>query len=171
MQKQFHLFTLGLLLTCLAACVTEPDYPNEPVVEYIGVSKNQVNEFDSLTLSFSFTDGDGDLGRDKSSSDTCNNQCSYIGPNACINNPNFDCFLIDQRDSCYVILKLPDLEPTGDIKAVSGEIDVVVPPVFCKCGAGPCPPTQDLIYEIIVVDFAGNRSNVILSEPITINCN
>jgi len=43
--------------------------------------------------------------------------------------------------------------------------------VFCKCGAGPCPPTQDLIYEIIVVDFAGNRSNVILSEPITINCN
>ena len=36
MQKILKLFVLGLLLTFMAACVSEPEYPNEPVISYIG---------------------------------------------------------------------------------------------------------------------------------------
>jgi len=93
------------------------------------------------------------------------------GDTACFLDPKFNCFIIDERDSCYGVITLPDLEPTGSIKAISGEIDIVVPPIFCKCGGSPCPPTQDVFFKIIVADFAGNYSNAILSEPITVSCN
>ena len=171
MQKFITLFVVGLLLTFLASCVSEPEYPIEPVIGYVGASKTVVNEFDSLTLTFSFTDGDGDLGKVRSQNSNCSDFCSYEGDTSCFQDPFFACFFIDQRDSCYGALTLPNLEPNGNIKAISGEIDIVIPPVFCKCGSNACPPSQDVIYQIIVSDFAGNFSNLILSEPITIICN
>lgn len=171
MQKIFKLFVLGLLLTFIAACVSEPEYPDEPAISYVSVSKTAVNEFDSLTLTFGFTDGDGDLGKERTSNSNCTDFCSFEGDTACFQDPYFACFFIDMRDSCYGALTLPDLEPDGNTKAISGEIDIVIPPVFCKCGGNPCPPTQDVVYQIIISDFAGNFSNTILSEPITITCN
>ncbi len=171
MQKQFSLFVLGLLLTSLAACVSEPDFPDEPVIEYIGVSKTVVNQADTVKLTFSFTDGDGDLGKPLVNNSSCENFCTYEGDTSCYVDPYFACFIIDERDSCYGALTLPDLEPTGSIKAISGEIDIVVPPIFCKCGSNPCPTSQDVIFKVVVVDQAGNYSNFVNSEPITVMCN
>lgn len=171
MQKQFALFVLGLLLTSLAACVSEPDFPVEPVIEYVSISKTIVNQADTVKLTFSFTDGDGDLGKPLVNNSSCSNFCVYEGDTACYLDPFFACFIIDERDSCYGALTLPVLEPTGVIKAISGEIDIVIPPIFCKCGANPCPVSQDVVFKIGVIDFAGNYSNFIRSEPITVLCN
>jgi hypothetical protein len=63
MQNIFTLFVCGLLLTFIASCVSEPEYPDEPAITYRSISKSTVQEGDSLLLTFSFTDGDGNLGK------------------------------------------------------------------------------------------------------------
>lgn len=171
MQKIFTPFVLGLLLTFIAACVSEPEYPNEPAITFVEVSKTEVNNFDSLTVTFGFTDGDGDLGRERTDVTSCTSFCEFEGGTACYLDPYYSCFYIDNRDTCYGALILPDLEPDGNIKAISGEVEIVIPSVECKCGDDPCPPTQELIFEIVIVDYAGNYSNKFKSEPITISCN
>lgn len=168
MQKIFTLLVCGLLLTFIASCVSEPEYPDEPVITYMNVSKQLVEEGDSLLLTFSFTDGDGDLGKVLvNNSDCSNNNCEYTSDSTCFKDPFYSCYIIDMRDSCFSAIALPDLEPTGSIKAISGEIDIAIPPVFCKCMS--CG-SDEVEFQIIVRDAAGNFSNTILSETISVNC-
>jgi hypothetical protein len=63
-------FLAGFLLF-LCDCATPPDYPNEPVITFKSISRNYMKQnsnslADSLLLTFSFTDGDGDLGSNDS---------------------------------------------------------------------------------------------------------
>ncbi len=47
-------------------CVQPPDYPDEPVIEFVSLSKSTMKQTplgpDSILISFNFTDGDGNLG-------------------------------------------------------------------------------------------------------------
>lgn len=168
MQNIFTLFVSALLLTFIASCVSEPEYPDEPVITYMSISKNLVEEGDSLLLTFSFTDGDGNIGKKLANNADCsNNNCEFESDSTCYKDPFYSCYIIDMRDSCFSSIALPDLAPTGSVKAISGEIDIVIPPVFCKCMS--CP-TDQVEYQIIIKDATGNYSNVILSEPISVNC-
>jgi hypothetical protein len=54
----------GGLAWMISACFESPEYPNTPKIAFEGVSFREVNGTDSLTLSLSFQDGDGDLGLD-----------------------------------------------------------------------------------------------------------
>ena len=45
----------------LLSCLKPISYPNEPIIEYVGFESLS----DSGKLTFSFTDGDGDLGLDQ----------------------------------------------------------------------------------------------------------
>lgn len=169
MQNIFKLLVFGLLLTFLAACVSEPQYPDEPVIEYLSVSKSNVNQADSILLTFSFTDGDGNFGKSNISNANCgSNNCEFSSDTTCYTDPFYSCFIIDLRDSCFASIALPDVEPTGNIKAVSGEMDVVVPPIFCKCFGCAMDTVQ---YQVVVKDRSENYSNTIESELIYIVCN
>jgi len=169
MQNTFILFVLGLLLTFLAACVSEPDYPDEPYIEYLSISKNELTQGDSLLVTISFTDGDGNL-KDSDIEPTCVSNCAFDMDSSCYYDPAFSIFAIDMRDSCYTYLTLPDLEPEGDIKAISGELDIVILP-FCKCSGSGCPSTEKTVFQIIIKDASNNYSNVVLTDSITVNCN
>ena len=169
MQKIFKLLVFGLLLTLMAACVSEPEYPDEPFIEYLSVSKNNVTQGDSILLTFSFTDGDGNFGKSNVSNANCSsNNCEYLSDSTCFKDAFYSCYIIDLRDSCFSSIALPDVEPSGNIKAVSGEMDVVVPPIFCKCFGCPNDTVQ---YQIVVKDRAANYSNSIESDLIYIVCN
>jgi hypothetical protein len=168
MQNIFTLLVCGLLLTFIASCVSEPEYPNEPEITYVGVSKNFVEEADSILLTFSFTDGDGDIGRQVANNADCSdNNCEFTSDSTCFKDPFYSCFIIDMRDSCFSFIALPDLDPNGSIKAISGEIEIVIPPIFCKCNS--CP-LDEVEYQIVIKDAAGNYSNTVISETISINC-
>jgi hypothetical protein len=58
--SMFFLLSTMLIL----ACVNPPDYPDTPVIAYLGINKMQVNQgipslpSDTLSIRFSFTDGD-----------------------------------------------------------------------------------------------------------------
>ncbi|MEZ5070533.1 MAG: hypothetical protein R2751_06110 [Bacteroidales bacterium] len=63
-----HLLRFGILVFLLSACEkTEPDYPDEPVIDYKGfsfaVSTDELGNKNLYGyLQFDFVDGDGDLG-------------------------------------------------------------------------------------------------------------
>lgn len=167
MQNILKLLVIGLFFAGLSACVKEPNYPLEPEIEYITSSKLLVQEGDSFSITFRFTDGDGNIGFIEGLNSNCSdNNCEYESDSTCFKDAFYSCFLIDQRDSCFASIAVPDVEPSGNIKAVSGELEVAVPPVFCKCVCD----FDTLKYQIIVKDRTNNYSNVILSEAVIVDC-
>ncbi len=168
MKKQYLLLALIPALG-LTACIQPPDYPIEPVIEFVSLTKTTMvsgkNGEDETTLTISFTDGDGDLGSFQSDGQV-----------------ELDMFLIDSRtgdfDEKFSIPFVPEL---GAANGISGEIyaDIlttccIYPPYVTDAATG-CDPSQQylidtLIYEIYIVDRAGNESNHIFADPIYILC-
>ena len=168
MMKQFPLFFLtGFLM--VAGCIQPPDYPIEPEIEYISLSKTILisgkdNE-DETCSPFPLQTVDGDIGNFQE------NGTSVL-----------DMFLIDSRtgdfDEKFSIPFVPEL---GAANGISGEIYARI---FTTCCIYPdyvtdattgCDPSQQypvdtIVYEIYIMDRAGNESNHIFTEPIYILC-
>jgi hypothetical protein len=67
--RGFGLF--AIILTGVSACFNPPEFPVEPQIEFENIDYKEYgtgfdSEFDSLILTISFKDGDGDLGLDGS---------------------------------------------------------------------------------------------------------
>jgi len=166
MKKSYLIVGVFSVLVCFS-CIQPPDYPVEPVIEYIGMSKNLLMQgegySDSLLVSFSFTDGDGDIGYPAS-------------------NPTPSVFIRDSRDGFEKPpLQLPYVEPQGASNGISGEITVKLPTTCCvfispegipfACDEVPFSVKFDtLFYFIKIRDRAGNMSNEIQTELIRLQC-
>ncbi|HRI58874.1 MAG TPA: hypothetical protein PK228_04105 [Saprospiraceae bacterium] len=148
-------------------CVQPPNYPDEPVIEFVSLSKNVMRQTklgpDTVLVMFNFTDGDGDLGSQD-------------------NEPNI--FIEDGRDS---FLKdpyaIPYIEPQGAGNGISGMITIALPTTCCiypdingikfpPCDTSKNAPQQldTVFYRIYIKDRAGNVSNKITTDPITLIC-
>lgn len=165
------LFAVGLLLSGLTVfqfCVNPPNYPKEPVIEFKSISKTQMFQdidalpADSIVLTFTYTDGDGDIGSMGSDSSS-------------------SLFFIDQRDNKTIVpaYRLPFIEPQGTGNGISGEISVRLGQtccIFIEPGGIPrtcedVPTAKDtVIYSVYIRDRAGHESNRILTPPITLIC-
>ena len=173
MKNQTFLKNIILLLgisLVLLQCTTKPVFPNEPHIEFVSISKNHVKVGDTLWVNLSFEDGDGNLGKDESLSANCNSVCEYASDSSCFLDPFYGAFLIDMRDSCFVFHDLPNFEPNGNIKAVSGTLLLNIPPIFCKIGNCTTCTEDTLVYKIIVRDVEGNWSNTVFTDTIYIDC-
>ncbi|MEM6396692.1 MAG: hypothetical protein AAF741_10120 [Bacteroidota bacterium] len=166
------IYSLSIFVPCLVAlwmlssCAQAPDFPNAPVITYTGLSANEVFvssvQRDSILIYFSFTDGDGDL----------TNLDSNVA----------DVFLMDTRDDRLITpLNFPDIDEEGTGNGISGDVTVVVDnQAFILCciqtqdrDTTICDttiPTNEYTYKIQVRDRAGNFSNIIETEPITMRC-
>jgi hypothetical protein len=165
MQK--YLFLL-LLLAFFQACVEPPDYPEGPELEFVSLNKDTIlqgspGNNDELRITFSFTDGDGDLGTE----------------------PSKPIVLTDMRDGSqewsFGFDAVPEL---GAANGISGEMTVIINTGFSGVcciyerddQVSPCgqpsilEPIDTLIYQIQVTDRAGNVSNVIQTPPIFVLC-
>ena len=167
MKKRF-LLVLVSVLALVQSCVQPPDYPKEPVIQYIGLSKNLMQQGtgyqDSLFVIFSFTDGDGDLGYPES-------------------DPTPSVYIRDSRDSFpKPPIQLPYVEPQGAGNGISGEITVKLPTTCCIYtypGGGQPVACEDVpnfvqfdtfYYFIKIRDRAGHESNEIKTEAIRLRC-
>ena len=96
-------FTLfAIILTGVSACFNPPEFPVEPQIEFESIQYKEYGtgfdtEFDSLILTISFKDGDGDLGLDPAENDEpYNNKFYFIAGGQYITyktkrtNPNYD---------------------------------------------------------------------------------
>ena len=123
MKKYIHYFFITALLVSLIACQTENEFPPEPEISFLNF---QTFGSDSAHFTFSFTDGDGDLGL--SDSDTSgdfehNVYFNYIE----IVNGSLDTF--DFGDNAFNF-RIPELHDGPDDKAVSGEITITLTPPY-----------------------------------------
>jgi len=142
------------------SCVKPPDYPIEPEIEFAGLSKNQMlqDEFntDSTFVLLTFTDGDGDLGH----------------------NDSLNIFVTDKRDNFLAAqYRIPFIPVAGANNGLSGDITLTLFTTCCTFpnGQAPCTPseefpTDEVTYEIYIVDRAGHKSNVVETTPITLLC-
>ena len=141
-------------------CVQPPDYPDEPVIEFKSLSKDVMIQSalgkDSVVITFSYTDGDGDLGFE-------DNTASL--------------FIEDGRDSFQKPpYRIPFVGTQGAGNGVSGDISIVVPTPCCifenvTCNTSSFVPQFDtLFYRIKIQDRAGHMSNTIQTSIIKLRC-
>lgn len=157
------LTAIGILSLLILACATPPDYPDEPVITFERLSKDTLRQSDlntdSLFLTFSYTDGDGDLGF--TDADT-----------------NQSIFVIDSRTGFIQDrYKLPEIPDQGTANGIFGEVKILLYTTCClfpqgipPCSSPPAFPTDTVTFEVYMVDRAGNHSNTITTPPITLLC-
>jgi hypothetical protein len=158
MKSFFYLFIV--LSVTIAACVRPPDYPIEPRIEFLGLSKNTILQEpnkDTLYLSVSFTDGDGDIG---------------------FQNNDSTLYVVDTRkngERINDVQGLPSVPEQGAGNGITGEIRFRINGGCCKNTITPCVapytyPRDTIIYEIYIKDRAGHESNHVKTPPIYILC-
>lgn len=169
MKQLLHSYSLVFLMALVlaGACVQPPDYPDEPVIHYIGVNKNLIPQgsvgatMDTLSLTFGFTDGDADLG----------------------NEEEVNIFLYDSRIESLepTPIKINPIPDQGTGNGISGEITIKIAnnisggiccifPDGRVCQVDPEFPVDSFFYYIEIMDRAGHVSNRIRTETITILC-
>ena len=158
-MKTNFLLSFILLTFLIISCTKPPDYPNEPEIGFVGFSKNTLQQGDgnndSLNVVISFTDGDGDLG----------------------DRDSLNLFVTDKRTGFLQDrFKIPFIPEQGASNGISGEISFALYTTCCidyvnhtSCQPKSTPDT--LIYEIYIMDRAKNKSNVIETAPIYLQCN
>ena len=164
MHRLFLFFVFFSVLVW--GCVEPPNYPDEPVIEYLGMSKQFMKQGsqneDTMIVSFSFTDGDGDLGALQSSTDP-------VGPNV---------FLIDSRDGYEGnTFQIPFIPAEGAGNGISGTVDLKIFTACCifddgtaPCGISSSKSIDTLFYSLYIEDRAGHKSNEIKVGPIYLRC-
>ncbi len=145
-------------------CLDVPNYPDEPYIEFLSISKDTLQQGvfmeDSLIVRFRFEDGDGDIGRE-----------SQGGSN--------NIFFIDERtgtlDNSFGIPVIPQ---EGAANGVEGEVRIVLFTTCCiyndgqdPCMPNPSVPFDTIQYRIYITDQAEHKSNEILTTPIILRCN
>jgi hypothetical protein len=154
-----NIFFIAAVIALFSACTAAPDFSLVPEINFISMSRNTMKQSkfptDSIRVVFGFKDGDGDI----NIKDTAN------------------VFIFDKRQNAlqeqYVVPMIPKI---GSNKGVSGEITVTIHTTCCLPPNGkPCEklsdfPKDSLVYQIYMKDKAGNKSNVIETKPIFIEC-
>lgn len=155
-----NILLLGILgITLFHGCVEPPDYPIEPVIAFVEMNKTQIvaqtipenanRNLDTLIITFSFTDGDGDLG--KSEGDT-----------------TYNVFLIDSRlGNAGESFQIKTIPQAGVTNGISGEMTVKIPKIFCFPNSAP---RDKMTYSIQILDNAGHYSNIIQTPEIELIC-
>lgn len=163
MSSKVHYLFFAFFMSCLLACTNSPEFPITPEIEYIGASKksmiqNSLNT-DSIFISISFTDGDGDLGG------VTETQSQNI-------------IITDTRTGeSYDRFRIPDIPEQGATNGISGEITIrlfttccIFPDNIPPCESPIDYPTNELALDIFILDKAGNQSNTITTDPIILLC-
>ena len=154
-----------LIISCtlftFSSCIKAPDFPDEPVIEFISLSQQVLNQgalnIDSTLLIISYTDGDGNLGSDNGS----------------------NVFITDTRDGFQLEgFQIPKIPEEGSTNGISGTLEMLLYTTCCYFpdGTPPCNvssefPIDSVSYEVYIVDRDGNESNRILTPFIEILCN
>ena len=137
---------LFITLFAISACDSDDiTFSTTPELKLIGLSHETIVEFqDILTLSFEYTDGDGDLG--------------FIEPD------RYALFIRDTRLSEFDNFYIGPLAPPDTLVPITGLLDVEFPNLFIFGNANE----ESTNFEIKMIDRAGNESNLLTTDPILI---
>ena len=177
-MKNKNLIGLLFLVLAMLSCQKPVDYPIEPHIKYEGFTylMNADSTFSGEgVISFSYTDGDGDLGLNES--DTLppfgfhdahyyNMMIDYL---KCVNGEFVKTPLLSWNvqtqsyDTITFNARFKRLRDTEEPKAISGTMDYTLPV------QNPFSPNDTIKFEIHILDRALHESNVIQTDPIFTN--
>jgi hypothetical protein len=143
---------LSIGLFSLVSCSDEETFPVTPVISFKSLEKFQsLSGLDSLVLTFSFTDGDGDIG--SAVSDTFGRDVYARLFER--NNGVFE----EAPLSAPLQYRVPYLEPRGNNSSLKGDIRISIDYNILR-------PNDTIYYKVLLEDRAGNRSNEISTATI-----
>lgn len=143
-----------LFLCTLFACQKQTS--NTPALEFVGLSSLTLdqNQADSLFLTFKFKDDDGDLVRDQTA-----------------------IFVFDSRNEALLAsFKIPNPGIFNPGQTQEGEMTIQLYAPCCiyadttDCMPNTFIPEDEFNFKLKAIDLAGNQSNIIESDRITLNC-
>lgn len=138
---------LSIGLFSLISCSDDETFPVTPVIAFKSLDKYQaLSGLDSLVLTFSFTDGDGDIG--SAASDTFGRDVYARLFEK--NNGVFE----EAPLSAPLEYRIPYLEPRGNNSSLKGDIRISIDYNILR-------PNDTIYYKVVLEDRAGNRSNEI----------
>ena len=155
MKNLLYVF-FPIVIVGFVMCLRPPDYPIIPNIGFVRMSKNTLKQGDglndSLRLTLSFEDGDGDIG----------------------SNDSLNVFLTDARQANATPepFRMPFVPEQGAKNGISGEISLLVYTTCClpTCTSPNRKDLDSLYYDIYIKDRAGNKSNVIRTPFIGLKC-
>lgn len=148
-MKNQKCFLLIIIIACLFSCKKKEEEEPTPQpnlsIEFLSISPSTIKEYsDSITITFSYDDLDGDLGE---------------------NNPNItNLFLTDSRNSVEYQYRISQLAPDGAAIHINGKLNVVIKNTAITDGS----VSQSVTYSLYVKDRAGNMSNTVTSSAVTV---
>jgi hypothetical protein len=163
-MKQFryiHFLFISVTLLVLGSCIKEKQFPPQPLIKF-----DRFNTFgnDSADCYITFQDGDGDIGipeSDITSPDDLRMKYLYKDQTGTFV-PVDSSFGTPQFDTLFYSYRVPNITPDGQYKALDGEIKI-------KLRAAPIFGPHDVVkFEITLTDRAGNKSNVVSTNEITV---
>lgn len=157
--KTGYIFLPALLLLLLSSCFKKEQYPIEPVIS----DAQFVNMTDSAVVTFSFTDGDGDIGLDDAEMDPPFDSSSYYYYNLYLDYYEKDDANGWQQgldlagDPISFKYRIERIEVKGKQRGMKGTIDVALSDF-----QNPFSTQSDTIkFSIKLIDRALHESNVI----------
>jgi hypothetical protein len=143
---RFFLFLLGSLM-CLSSCKKDAETMSVvPEISFVSIGPSTVfQNKDSVIIRISYRDGDGDLG--ENNSDVKNAEIT-----------NF-------RNNLTYNFRIRQLAPSNANVAIQGELEFIVPGVAME---NTSLSSESTSFSIKITDRAGNASNVITSNSITV---
>jgi len=171
-MKFYVKITFFFLVLSPISCLKLETYPNEPEIEYLDF----ISDGNTATISFSFTDGDGNIGLSQNQLDAPFDTSSYFYYNLYINyfemmdgswvrgtaDPLGNNF--PTADSITFAYRLENITPIGQNKALKGEIEITMEPYYFNSYSNH---NDSIRYEIILIDRSLNISNIIQSPLIS----
>jgi hypothetical protein len=139
-----------LALLALSGCETDPVFPLEPNISFVSITPSTATQFtaDEIKVTIHYEDGDGDLGYN---GDPVNNlfltdlRLAFAGNPGRVNSFSFE-----------------SLSPNTKNPSIQGDITITLT-------TPPYEPSEEaLVFEIYLIDRAGNESNRITTDGITI---
>lgn len=156
-KSKIVLFILLAVVTGLASCIKEEQYPDEPVIQFVefGTLKD-MNGYDSLgSLTISYTDGDGDLGLYDSDTAEPYKYNYFLKLMYLKNGQRVEVIPVDTTLGFNG--RIPILTPTGRNKNIKGEISYVLELYY----AWALLETDTIGFEVYIKDRALHSSNVV----------
>jgi len=159
-KPKIILFILLAVVTGLASCIKEEQYPIEPKIQFVryenDTSFKDINGNDSIVaLTISYTDGDGDIGLYDSDTAEPYKYNYFLKLQYLKNGQRVEVIPVDTTLGFNG--RIPILTPTGRNKNIKGEISYVLELYY----AWALLETDTIGFEVYIKDRALHSSNVV----------
>ena len=134
-----------ILIILLFSCKKQDTFNVIPEIEFESITPSTVQEYvDDINITISYADGDGDLGE---------------------NNPGiYNLFVLDNRNGIEYKFGIPELSPNSNEINIEGNFNIKIN----GSGITNSSTSQQVNYNIYVIDREGNFSNTVSTSHITI---